>query len=111
MSTKGTLGGSGPAARFLFAICALGTAAIGQREALARLPQDAEVANVPLPGIGGVEQFGLPGEGLVHGVALLGEEIVLARGDQLLVLPIRGGGVRSKVPLPDGLLGLTADSK
>lgn len=84
----------------------------GQHEALAKLPPDAEVGEVELPGVaGGEEPFVLPGEGRVRALAGFPDEVWVLRGERLFAVTVAEGAVRESVAAPYTWLALTADDR
>lgn len=91
--------------------CSLVVTAVAQRKALDRFPPDAEAITLSLPGdVDPFEAIELPGEGRVRAVACGQADIWLVR-DELLVMTAVDRKVRRRLPVPDGLIGLTADDR
>ena len=91
--------------------CSLVATAVAQRKALDRLPQDAEAITLALPGDADpYEAIELAGKGRVRAVACANGELWLVR-DEVLVMAAGDRKVQRQLPVPKGLLGLTADDR
>jgi len=91
--------------------CSLATTAVAQRKELAGLPQDAEAITQMLPNDPDpFEQIKLPGKGRVRAVACGKANLWLVR-DELIVMTAKRRKVQKRLPVPEGLLALTADDR
>lgn len=91
--------------------CCMVASAIGQRPELDRLPQDAEAITQELPNDADpLEKIKLPGKGRVRAVACGKADLWLVR-DELIVMAAKDRKVQRQLPVPEGLLGLTADDR
>ncbi len=86
---------------------------VAQRALLEELPGDAEARSaLAVPEFGPeLESIELPGKGLPHGIARVGDRLWLARGDELLCVSWPERTLLQQVPAPGELVGLATDGK